>query len=407
MYLLILFFPLLGFLFTISFGRFLGLGSFFLSTFSIFLTFLLSILAFYEVVFNFSTVYLDLGSWIHLSHLSFGWSFLFDPITVSMLFIISFISFLVHFYSIYYMFYDKHFPRFMAFLSLFTFFMILLVTSNNLLLMFFGWEGVGLVSYFLINFWFSRILANKAAFKAFLVNKFGDIFLFIALLGLTLLFGSLDLEILFSLLSLYSLSHSPFLTLLTFSLFIGIMSKSAQFGLHVWLPDAMEGFGPSFFLLYAIISFLISSQVFLVWFPFPPLPSLPLLFSFPFLLQRLFVISFLPFLQYKVLPPFFYHPSFLPLTISLPTSLLPSLSLSLFRSLWVRFPPPFLHLFSSYPTFFGGFSSFYTYFFYFFTFFFSFLFLLFSSPFFLFLFVPPYFLSLPFSFYGCSMVVFN
>ena len=141
MYLLILLFPLLGFIFTIGFGRYIGLGSFIISTSSIGLTLLLTIIAFYEVVYNYSVVYVDLGYWLNLTHIQIGWSFIFDSITVSMLFIITLISFLVHFYSIYYMYSDKHYPRFMAYLSLFTFFMILLVTSNNLLLMFFGWEG--------------------------------------------------------------------------------------------------------------------------------------------------------------------------------------------------------------------------------------------------------------------------
>jgi heme/copper-type cytochrome/quinol oxidase subunit 4 len=141
MYLLILLLPLLGFLFTIGLGRFIGLGAFIISTGSVGLTLILTILAFYEVVYNNSTVYVDIGYWINLTHLQIGWSFIFDSITVSMLFIITLISFLVHFYSIYYMYTDKHYPRFMAYLSLFTFFMILLVTSNNLLLMFFGWEG--------------------------------------------------------------------------------------------------------------------------------------------------------------------------------------------------------------------------------------------------------------------------
>lgn len=241
MYLLILILPLFGFLFTILFGRYIGLGAFIISTMSIGLTLSLVIIAFYEVVYNYSTVYLDLGYWINLRHIKIGWSLIFDSITVSMLFIITLISFLVHFYSIYYMYSDKHYPRFMAYLSLFTFFMILLVTSNNLLLMFFGWEGVGLISYFLINFWYTRILANKAALKAFIINKFGDVFLLMGILGISIYFGSLDIEIIFALLDINTSYDIFILTTLTIFLLIGIMSKSAQFGLHVWLPDAMEG----------------------------------------------------------------------------------------------------------------------------------------------------------------------
>lgn len=246
MYLLILALPLLGFIFTILFGRYIGLGSFIISTMSVGFTLLLTIIVFYEVVYNYSTVYVDIGYWIELRHIRIGWSFIFDSITVSMLFIITLISFLVHFYSIYYMYTDKHYPRFMAYLSLFTFFMILLVTSNNLLLMFFGWEGVGLVSYFLINFWFTRVLANKAALKAFIINKLGDVFLLMGILGTSIYFGSLDMEIIFSLLELNEIdpnfnNNITILTAITMAILIGIMSKSAQFGLHVWLPDAMEG----------------------------------------------------------------------------------------------------------------------------------------------------------------------
>lgn len=240
MYVLIIILPLLGFIFTILSGRIIGRGSFIISTMSIGMTLILVGIAFYEVVYNYSTVYLDLGYWINIGHIKVGWALIFDSITVSMLFIITLISFLVHFYSIYYMYSDKHYPRFMAYLSLFTFFMILLVTSNNLLLMFFGWEGVGLVSYFLINFWYTRVLANKAALKAFTINKLGDVFLLMGIIGIAIYFGSLDIEIVFALLE-KGKEDVRILTGITMAIFIGIMSKSAQFGLHVWLPDAMEG----------------------------------------------------------------------------------------------------------------------------------------------------------------------
>jgi len=134
--------------------------------------------------------------------------------------------------------------------------MILLVTSNNLFLIFFGWEGVGLISYFLINFWYTRVLANKAALKAFIINKIGDIFLLIGIILLTIYFGSVDLEIIFSLLqpgSAPALNNTSLyiFTLITLFIFIGVMSKSAQFGLHTWLPDAMEGPTPVSALLHA------------------------------------------------------------------------------------------------------------------------------------------------------------
>jgi len=238
MYLLILLLPFLGFFFTLFFGRFIGLGGFFISTSSIGLTLLLTIGAFYEVVYNYSPVYIDLGYWLNINYIQVNWELKFDQITVSMLFIINLISFLVHLYSIYYMYEDKHYIRFMSYLSLFTFFMILLVTSNNLLLIFFGWEGVGLISYFLINFWYTRVLANKAALKAFIINKIGDIFLLIGILLITIYYGSTDLETVFS--SILP-EDRTILTYGTLLIFVGVMSKSAQFGLHTWLPDAMEG----------------------------------------------------------------------------------------------------------------------------------------------------------------------
>jgi len=186
-----------------------------------------------------------------------------------MLFVVTFISTLVHLYSTEYMSEDPHLPRFMSYLSLFTFFMLMLVTSNNFLQMFVGWEGVGLSSYLLINFWFTRIQANKAAIKAMLVNRVGDFFILCALFGILYLCGSLEYDVVFSTapymadLVFKELGYSfPVLDMICIALFLGAMGKSAQLGLHTWLPDAMEGPTPVSALIHAAT--MVTAGVFLL-----------------------------------------------------------------------------------------------------------------------------------------------
>jgi proton-translocating NADH-quinone oxidoreductase chain L len=186
-----------------------------------------------------------------------------------MLFVVTFISTLVHLYSTEYMSEDPHLPRFMSYLSLFTFFMLMLVTSNNFLQMFVGWEGVGLSSYLLINFWFTRIQANKAAIKAMLVNRVGDFFILCALFGILYLCGSLEYDVVFSTapymadLAFKELGYSfPVLDMICIALFLGAMGKSAQLGLHTWLPDAMEGPTPVSALIHAAT--MVTAGVFLL-----------------------------------------------------------------------------------------------------------------------------------------------
>lgn len=155
-----------------------------------------------------------------------------------MLIVVSFISLLVHIYSIDYMKTDPHFPRFLAFLSIFTFFMLVLVTSGNLLQLFLGWEGVGLASYLLINFWFTRLSANKAALKALIVNRIGDLGILMAILLIIFLFGgTLDFNLIFSVTPFFSNYHFSYfnfhaLTVIGFFLVVGAIGKSAQLGLH-------------------------------------------------------------------------------------------------------------------------------------------------------------------------------
>ena len=165
-----------------------------------------------------------------------------------MLVVVTLVSALVHIYSIGYMSHDPFKPRFMSYLSLFTFAMLVLVVSDNFIQLFFGWEGVGLSSYLLIGFWYKKDSANKAAIKAFLVNRIGDFGLAIGVFLIFLYFGTLNYEEVFQQVSKFSNKEINFLgfdsnliTLISLFLFIGAMGKSAQFFLHTWLPDAMEG----------------------------------------------------------------------------------------------------------------------------------------------------------------------
>lgn len=193
MYLLLIFLPFMGSNIAGFFGRFLGsLGASFFTTICLFFSFLISMVIFYETALIGCTTYIKLGSWIYSGSLSIDWGFMFDSLTAIMIVIITFVSFLVHLYSIEYMSHDPHLPRFMSYLSLFTFFMLILVTANNFVQMFIGWEGVGLCSYLLINFWFTRVQANKAAIKAMLLNRVGDFSLLIGIMFIYYYFNSLD-----------------------------------------------------------------------------------------------------------------------------------------------------------------------------------------------------------------------
>jgi NADH:ubiquinone oxidoreductase subunit 5 (subunit L)/multisubunit Na+/H+ antiporter MnhA subunit len=199
MLILIVLLPLLGFFSGTLFGRYIGWGTCYLTTGSVLTSLLLSLYVLQDVVSTGVTYKLTMGSWIVADSIHTDWSFCFDSLTSIMLIVVTFISTLVHLYSTEYMEYDPHLPRFMSYLSLFTFFMLILITSNNFLQMFVGWEGVGLASYLLINFWFTRIQANKAAIKAMLVNRVGDFSLLLAIFAIYFVFNSLDYDTVFSL----------------------------------------------------------------------------------------------------------------------------------------------------------------------------------------------------------------
>ncbi|MDE2029264.1 MAG: NADH-quinone oxidoreductase subunit L [Alphaproteobacteria bacterium] len=196
--------------------------------------------------------------WIQSGTFSASWGIRIDTLTAVMLVVVNGVSSMVHVYSIGYMSHDKSIPRFMSYLSLFTFFMLMLVTSDNLLQLFFGWEGVGLASYLLINFWYEKDSANNASIKAFLVNRVGDFGFALGIFGCYMLFGSVNYADIFAKAPQLAdaqwifLGHTlPALTTVCLLLFVGAMGKSAQLGLHTWLPDAMEGPTPVSALIHA------------------------------------------------------------------------------------------------------------------------------------------------------------
>lgn len=270
MYLLILMFPLVGFFSAGLFGRFIGPnGSTLTTTGCLILSFFCSFFAFYEVALLDCPVYLKLMPWIDSELLNIDWGFMFDTLTVVMCCVVTFVSSLVHLYSIEYMANDPHLSRFMSYLSLFTFFMLILVTADNFVQMFVGWEGVGLCSYLLINFWFTRIQANKAAIKAMVMNRIGDFGLVLGILLIFVTYKAVDYASVFSLTPLFVGTTVCFLntefdvlTIIGIFLLVGAVGKSAQLGLHTWLPDAMEGPTPVSALIHAAT--MVTAGVFLI-----------------------------------------------------------------------------------------------------------------------------------------------
>ena len=249
MYLSILIFPLLGSFVSGFLGRKIGVtGAHFITCTCLIISSLLASIAFYEVGLCASPVSIHLSSWLDSELLSIKWEFLFDQLTVSMLLPVLYISSLIHIFSTNYMSEDPHNQRFFSYLSLFTFFMLVLVSGANYFVLFVGWEGIGVVSYLLINFWFTRIQANKAAILAFTMNRVGDMGLSIGFFALLALFGSLNYSSLFSLAPFMNSTAIDIIGLLLLS---GAMAKSAQIPLHSWLPGSMEGPTPVSALIHA------------------------------------------------------------------------------------------------------------------------------------------------------------
>jgi NADH-ubiquinone oxidoreductase chain 5 len=270
MYLLLVLLPAVGSSIAGLFGRCIGsLGSVCVTAGCLFLSFFVSLFVFYEVSLVGCFVYVKLTTWISSDVLHVDWGFMFDSLTASMCVIVTFISFLVHVYSSEYMSHDPHLPRFMSYLSLFTFFMLILVTADNYVQMFVGWEGVGLCSYLLINFWYTRIQANKAAIKAMLLNRIGDFSLLIAVFLIFIHYKAVDYATVAVVTPFLKTKVVNFLnmdlnllTVICAFLFLGAVGKSAQLGLHTWLPDAMEGPTPVSALIHAAT--MVTAGVFLV-----------------------------------------------------------------------------------------------------------------------------------------------
>jgi len=291
MYLILVFLPLISSIAAGLFGRYLGpKGASIITVVSLVSTFILATFVFYEVAIIGCPVYIKLMPWINSELLNADWGFLFDSLTVTMCCIVTFVSSLVHLYSTEYMSHDPHLPRFMSYLSLFTFFMLILVTADNYVQMFVGWEGVGLCSYLLINFWFTRIQANKAAIKAMVLNRIGDFGLVLGILIIFIKYKAVDYATIFAITPLFVNHNFIFLNMsfnlidiIGFLLLIGAIGKSAQLGLHTWLPDAMEGPTPVSALIHAAT--MVTAGVFLI------ARSSPLFEYTPFILKVITVLG--------------------------------------------------------------------------------------------------------------------
>nr|YP_010632429.1 NADH dehydrogenase subunit 5 [Lepraria eburnea]WBP63147.1 NADH dehydrogenase subunit 5 [Lepraria eburnea] len=249
MYLAIIVLPILGSIVSGFFGRKVGVsGAQLITCLCVITTTVLAIIGFFEAGLNNTPVYISLFKWVDSESLNVLWGFNFDSLTASMLIPVLIVSSLVHIYSVGYMSHDPHNQRFFSYLSLFTFMMIVLVTANNFLLMFVGWEGVGICSYLLVSFWFTRIAANQSSISAFLTNRVGDCFLTLGMFAMVWTFGNLDYSTVFS---LAPHVNGNVVTIVGICLLIGAMAKSSQIGLHVWLPLAMEGPTPVSALIHA------------------------------------------------------------------------------------------------------------------------------------------------------------
>jgi NADH-quinone oxidoreductase subunit L len=270
MYAAIVFLPLLGSAIAGLLGRVIGAkASMIITTALLFVSAALAVVAFNDVALGGHKYIIQILPWIHSGDFAVDWTVRVDTITAVMLVVVTGVSSLVHLYSIGYMAEDPHQPRFFSYLSLFTFAMLMLVTANNFLQLFFGWEGVGLASYLLIGFWYTKPSANAAAIKAFVVNRVGDFGFALGIFGVYAVFKTLDFDTVFAAApamagkSMIFAGHSvDIMTTLCLLLFVGAMGKSAQLGLHTWLPDAMEGPTPVSALIHAAT--MVTAGVFLV-----------------------------------------------------------------------------------------------------------------------------------------------
>ncbi|NOZ41691.1 MAG: NADH-quinone oxidoreductase subunit L [Alphaproteobacteria bacterium] len=270
MYQIIVFGPLLAALIAGLFGRRIGdRGSQFVTSGALIISAVLSWVVFFRVGLGGEVDHVTLATWINSGTFTFDWAFKVDALTAVMLVVVNTVSCLVHLYSIGYMAHDPDKPRFMAYLSFFTFAMLMLVTADNFIQLFFGWEGVGLSSYLLIGFWYKKPSACAAAIKAFVVNRIGDFGFALGIFAIFMVTGSVNFDTVFAQIPALQGQQIHFLwmnldliTTISILLFIGAMGKSAQLGLHVWLPDAMEGPTPVSALIHAAT--MVTAGVFLV-----------------------------------------------------------------------------------------------------------------------------------------------
>ena len=270
MYAATVFLPLIGAIIAGLFGRLIGdKAAAWVCSGALLLSALLAVPMFIEVAVLDNPRDVELLTWIDSGTFEVSWALRFDALSAVMVLVVSFVSAMIHVYSIGYMAADKSVPRFFSYLSLFTFFMLALVTANNFLQLYFGWEGVGLASYLLIGFWYERPAANAAAIKAFIVNRVGDFGFALGIMAVFFLFNSVGFDTVFA--ATPGLADETFnflgwevdaLTTICLLLFLGAMGKSAQLGLHTWLPDAMEGPTPVSALIHAAT--MVTAGVFMV-----------------------------------------------------------------------------------------------------------------------------------------------
>jgi NADH-ubiquinone oxidoreductase chain 5 len=256
---LVVLLPITGVLFSWIFGRYLGrIGVLFLTILCVGSAWFLSILFLFSCLFGINNSFV-ISQWITSDAISIAWGFHLNSLTAVMFVLVLTVSLIVHLYSIAYMGEDPGVMRFFTYLSFFTAFMLILVSADNLVLLFVGWEGVGLCSYLLINFWFTRLQANKAAMKAIIVNRVGDLGFILAIVAIYMTFRSLNFDVIFAI-SPYVSSGN--LAIIGFLFIIAATGKSAQFTLHTWLPDAMEGPTPVSALIHAAT--MVTAGVFLL-----------------------------------------------------------------------------------------------------------------------------------------------
>ena len=269
-YIAAVFLPLLGSIVAGVFGRFIGdRGAQLVTCTLLGISAALSGLIFKEVAIGGNAVVIPVLDWIQSGNVNVQWALKFDTLTAVMMIVVTWVSFMVHVYSVGYMSHDPSKPRFMSYLSLFTFAMLMLVTADNLIQMFFGWEGVGVASYLLIGFWYHKPSACAASIKAFVVNRVGDFGFALGIFGVFVLFDSVGFDAIFAAapskadatVTWFGVEWHA-LTICCLLLFVGAMGKSAQLGLHTWLPDAMEGPTPVSALIHAAT--MVTAGVFMV-----------------------------------------------------------------------------------------------------------------------------------------------